>query len=36
MAHDLLEAAARKGRDEIDAQLYIDLFHPSTTARSGS
>jgi type II secretory pathway predicted ATPase ExeA len=36
MAHDLLEAAARKGRDEIDGQLYFDLFHPSTPARSGS
>jgi type II secretory pathway predicted ATPase ExeA len=36
MAHDLLEAAARKGRDEIDAQLYFDLFNPRSNTRSGA
>jgi general secretion pathway protein A len=36
MAHDLLEAAARKDREQIDAKLYFELFNPRAAARSGS
>lgn len=36
MAHDLLEAAARKDLKNIDAQLYFDLFNPKTNTRTGS
>jgi len=36
MAHDLLEAAARKDQDTIDAQLYVDVFNPRPTARPGA
>jgi len=36
MAHDLLETAARKKRDTIDAQLYFDVFTPRTKAGSAS
>ncbi len=36
MSHDLLEAAARKGREQIDAQLYFDLFNPRSTASPGA
>ncbi len=36
MAHDLLEAAAREGRDTIDAQLYLDVFNPRDAKRTAS
>jgi len=36
MANDLLETAAQKDRNIIDAQLYFDVFNPRNPARSGS
>jgi len=36
MAHDLLEAAASKGRDIIDAQLYVDVFNPRASKGADS
>jgi len=36
MAHDLLEAAARKDQEKIDAQLYFEVFDPRPEARAGS
>lgn len=36
MAHDLLEAAARKNQDTIDAQLYVDVFNPRPASKAGA
>ena len=34
MANDLLETAARRQLEQIDAQLYFDLFNPKPVARA--
>ncbi len=36
MANDLLDAAARKRLEQIDAQLYFDLFNPKTAAKAAT